>query len=87
MYVVNCCTLCLVQEVPDITWMRKLPPVFKVFHNVMKLFLESFHETSRRHKKRSQMPPQVRLKMNDKKPSQFQFYFSGVLEAFSMLKK
>ena len=25
--------------------------------------------------------------MNDKKPSQFQFYFSGVLEAFSMLKK
>ena len=31
--------------------------------------------------------PQVRLKMNDKKPSKFQFYFSGVLEAFSMLKK
>ena len=25
--------------------------------------------------------PQVRLKMNDKKPSQFQFFFSGVLEA------
>ena len=23
----------------------------------------------------------------DKKPSKFQFYFSGVLEAFSMLKK
>ena len=33
------------------------------------------------------LSPQVRLKMNDKKPSQFQFYFSGVLEAFSMLKK
>ena len=32
-------------------------------------------------------PPQVRLKMNEKKPSQFQFHFSGVLEAFSMLKK
>ena len=31
--------------------------------------------------------PQVRLKMNDKKPSKFQFYFSGVLEALSMLKK
>ena len=31
-------------------------------------------------------PPQVRLKMNDKKPSKFQFYFSRVLEAFSMLK-
>ena len=31
------------------------------------------------------IPPQVRLKMNDKKPSKFQFYFSGVLEAFSML--
>ena len=31
--------------------------------------------------------PQVRLKMNDKKPSRFQFYFSEVLEAFSMLKK
>ena len=31
--------------------------------------------------------PQVRLKMNDKKPSKFQFYFSGVVEAFSMLKK
>ena len=31
--------------------------------------------------------PQVRLKMNDKKPSRFQFHFSGVLEAFSMLKK
>ena len=31
--------------------------------------------------------PQVRPKMNDKKPSKFQFYFSGVLEAFSMLKK
>ena len=31
--------------------------------------------------------PQVRLKMNDKKPRKFQFYFSGVLEAFSMLKK
>ena len=55
MYVVNCCTLCLVQEVPDITWMRKLPPVFKVFHNVMKLFLEWFHEKSRRHEKRCQM--------------------------------
>ena len=26
-------------------------------------------------------------KKNDKKPSNFQFYFSGVLEAFSMLKK
>ena len=26
--------------------------------------------------------PQVRLKMNDKKPSRFQFDFSGVLEAF-----
>ena len=25
--------------------------------------------------------------MDDKKPSQFQFPFSGVLEAFSMLKK
>ena len=25
--------------------------------------------------------------MNDKKPSKFQFYFSRVLEAFSMLKK
>ena len=25
--------------------------------------------------------------MNDKKPSKSQFYFSGVLEAFSMLKK
>ena len=31
--------------------------------------------------------PQVRLKMNDKKPSKFQFYFSGVLEAFSILNK
>ena len=31
--------------------------------------------------------PQVRLKMNDKKPSRFQFYFSGVLEAFSKLRK
>ena len=31
--------------------------------------------------------PQVRLKMNGKKPSRFQFHFSGVLEAFSMLKK
>ena len=31
--------------------------------------------------------PQVRLKMNDKKLSKFQFYFSRVLEAFSMLKK
>ena len=28
-----------------------------------------------------------KLKMNDKKPSPFQFHFSGVLEAFSMLKK
>ena len=25
--------------------------------------------------------------MNDKKPSKFQFYFSGVLEDFLMLKK
>ena len=31
--------------------------------------------------------PQVRLKMNDKKPSKFQFYFSEVLEAFSTIKK
>ena len=31
--------------------------------------------------------PQVRLKMNDKKPSKFQLYFSGVLKAFSRLKK
>ena len=34
-----------------------------------------------------QSTPQVRLKMNDKKPSKFQIYFSGVLEAFSILKK
>ena len=28
--------------------------------------------------------PQVRTKMNDKKPSKFQFYFSGVLEAYQL---
>ena len=27
-----------------------------------------------------------KLKINDKKPSRFQFHFSGVLETFSMLK-
>ena len=27
-----------------------------------------------------------KLKMKDKKPSRFQFHFSGVLETFSMLK-
>ena len=32
-------------------------------------------------------PPQVRLKMNDIKPSKFQFYFSRVLEAFLDAKK
>ena len=35
----------------------------------------------------SPLAPQVRPKMNDKRPSKFQFYFSGVLEAFSMLRK
>ena len=39
------------------------------------------HQNSEHH-----LSPQVRLKMNDKKPSKFQFYFSGVLEAFLMLK-
>ena len=29
----------------------------------------------------NRLAPQVRLKMNHKKPSKFQFYFSGVLEA------
>ena len=38
------------------------------------------------HVSNQNITPQVRLKMNVKKLSRFQFYFSGVLEAFSMLK-
>ena len=62
-------------------------------HKFTEYLAYSYHQKGVKHYRGSptstftSKAPQVRLKMNDKKLSKFQFYFSGVLEAFSMLKK